>query len=352
MSRTQGDPEEGGRSMEYVLLGRTGVRVSPLCLGTMNFGLRTPASEAERILNRAREAGINFIDTADVYGAGDNRTSASGVGESERIIGAWLARSGLRDRLVLATKAFFPTDPSDPNAGGASRRHILRACEESLVRLGTDRIDLFQLHWPSAEVPLDETLRALEDLVRAGKVLYVGTSNFDPWKIVEALWIASDLRLHRVVSEQAPYSMVCRAAERYLLPMANRHHVAVLAWSPLWGGFLTGKYRAGEPFPDGSRFTMDLPLWAIWKNRMEPAAFDLLGHLDAIAVRHGRSVSQIALGWTLRRPGITALVIGPRTVEQLEDNLAALSVELDESDLSIIDCHAPPGRALVRPLPA
>jgi aryl-alcohol dehydrogenase-like predicted oxidoreductase len=201
-------------------------------------------------------------------------------------------------------------------------------------------------------VPIEETLRALDDLVSAGKILYYGTSNFAPWQIMEALWVGSELRLHQVVSEQAPYSMVCRAAERFLLPMARKHHLAVLAWSPLWGGLLTGKYQLGAPHPVGSRFALDLPLWSIWKDHLLPSAFDLIGQLQGIARRRGRSVSQIALGWALGQPGITSLVIGPRTLEQLDDNLAALIVSLEEDDLSLIDQYAPPGGALVRPRPA
>ncbi len=337
--------------MEYVLLGRTGVRVSPLCLGTMNFGLRTPPQEARRLLAEARSAGINFIDTADVYGAAD-RDNATGIGESERIIGDCLAETGGRDRIILATKAYFPTDPADPNARGAGRRHLIAACEASLRRLATDYIDLYQLHWPSAEVPLDETLRALDDLIRSGKIRYIGTSNFAPWQIVQSLWISRELGLHRVVSEQAPFSLVLRFSERYLMPMARENGIALLAWSPLWGGFLAGTYPAPGRIPEGSRFSVEYPLWTIWRRAVQPAAWGLLDLLRTLARARGCTVSQLAIGWILQHPGITSVVIGPRTPDQLRDNLGALEVRLGADDREAIDRLAPAGGLLVQPTAA
>ena len=230
--------------MEYRLLGRTGVRVSPLTLGCMMFGRRTEPEDAYAIVDRALDAGINFLDTANVYSRG----------RSEEITGEALQRNGQRARVVLATKVHGTMDDDDPNAQGTSRRHLVEQCEASLRRLQTDWIDLYQLHRPRPEIAIDETLRALDDLVRAGKVRYLGTSTFGAWQVVEALWAAKELGLNRFVCEQPPYNLLDRRVERELLPMCQTYGLAAIPWSPLAGGLLTGKYRRGEPPPEGTRY--------------------------------------------------------------------------------------------------
>ena len=230
-------------AMEYQSLGRTGVQVSPLCLGGMLFGEQTDEAEALAIIDRALDAGLNFLDTANIY----NR------GRSEEIIGRALRLNGRRARVVLATKVHGTMDAHDPNAGGTSRRHIVEQCEASLRRLQTDVIDLYQLHRPMSTIPIDETLRALDDLVRSGKVRYLGTSTFGAWQLMEALWVSRELGLNRVVCEQPPYHLLDRRIERELVPMAQTYGLALIPWSPLAGGFLSGKYRRGEGPPPGSR---------------------------------------------------------------------------------------------------
>lgn len=222
--------------IEQASLGRTGMSVSRVALGTMNFGGRTPARDATRILDRAFERGVTFVDTADVYGH-EPEDFTVGRGRSEEIVGAWLA--GRRDEVVLATKLFFPMHER-PGGLGPSRANVIRACEASLRRLGTDWIDLYQLHHPSNDVPIDETLRALDDLVGAGKVRYVGTSSFAAWQLVESLWVSSDRRLVPVSSEQPVYNLLDRRVERELIPMATTYGLGLLTWSPLAGGVLAG----------------------------------------------------------------------------------------------------------------
>src|SRR5258708_4902560 len=230
--------------MEYRALGRTGVHVSPLCLGCMNFGWGTEDDESFRIIHAALDAGINFLDTANVYGRG----------ASETITGKALAIGGRRDKGFLATKVHGTMDDVDPNAKGKSRFHIIRQCEASLRRLQTDHIDLSQLHRPQPEIPVDETLRAMDDLIRAGKVLYIGTSTYGAWQLVEALWVAKELGLNRFVCEQPPYNILDRRIERELIPMCRTYGFGIIPWSPIAGGLLTGKYRKDAPAPPRSRY--------------------------------------------------------------------------------------------------
>src|SRR5512135_2463012 len=228
--------------MEYRSLGRTGVKVSPLCLGAMNFGAPTSAEESLRIMNRALEAGINFVDTANVYNGG----------ESERIVGRALKENGRRDQVVLATKVHNPMG-TGPNDGGDSRYHIMRACEDSLRRLQTDRIDLYQLHRPPMTMPQDETLRAFDDLIHAGKVLYIGCSTHPAWMVMEALAISEQHHLAHYISEQPPYNLLDRRVENELIPLCQKYGLAILPWSPLAGGILAGRYPPGEKFAEGTR---------------------------------------------------------------------------------------------------
>jgi aryl-alcohol dehydrogenase-like predicted oxidoreductase len=314
--------------MEYRNLGRTGVKVSALCLGTMMFGRRTNEADSIAIIEHALGAGINFVDTANAYSAG----------ESERIVGKALAKAGKRASTVVATKAFFPLDQSDPNGRGLSRRHLIDACDASLERLGTDWIDLYQLHRAQADIPIDETLRALDDLIRDGKVRYIGTSMFPAWKIVEALWAAKEFGLNRFVCEQSTFNMLDRTAEREVLPAAQSFGIGVISWGPLCGGLLSGKYRRDDQNVEGR--------WRGGKDNfgraVTQAAFDVIEAHVAHANDKACTPSQLALAWNAAQPGITAPIIGPRTMDQLIDNLGAIDIELTPEDLARVDAVAPP----------
>jgi aryl-alcohol dehydrogenase-like predicted oxidoreductase len=314
--------------MDYRNLGRTGVKVSPLCLGTMVFGRSTNEADSIAIIEHALGQGINFIDTANAYSQG----------ASEGFTGKALARSGRRAQVVLATKAFFPMDSEDPNARGVSRRHLIDACEASLKRLGTDWIDLYQLHRPDAAVPIDESLRALDDLIRAGKIRYIGTSMFAGWKIVEALWAARELGLNRFVTEQSAFNLLDRTAEREVLPAARSFGVGVLSWGPLCGGLLSGKYRRGDVAAEGR--------WHGGKDNfgrpVTDAAFNVIEAHIAHAADKGCSPSQLALAWNAAQPGVVAPIVGPRTLEQLIDNLGAIDVAVTAEDCARIDAVVAP----------
>lgn len=328
--------------MDYRLFGRTGVKVSPLGLGCMNFGGRSTAAEATEIIEAALDSGINFIDTANVYGH-DPANFQVGRGRSEEIVGQALRPDGRRERVFLATKLHFPM-ADEPNMQGSSRRHVIAACDASLRRLQTDYIDLYQLHHPSNDVPMDETLRALDDLIQAGKVRYIGTSSFAAWQIMESLWISKEYRLNRVVCEQPAYNLLDRRIERELVPMAQTYDLAIVPWSPTAGGFFAGKYRRGAPPPDDSRFA------AFWKGedrRLNEQAFAILDVVEALSAEHSCTPYQFALAWCSQQPGVTSPIIGPRTLEHLRDALGALSVQLTPDDIARIDAAAPPGRASV-----
>ncbi|HZQ38011.1 MAG TPA: aldo/keto reductase, partial [Dehalococcoidia bacterium] len=230
--------------MEYRNLGRTGVKVSSICLGAMMFGGRTSPEDSAAIIDKAIDHGINFIDTANRYS----------LGRSEEVVGEAIKRRGRRDSLVLATKVHGQMDAEDPNAQGNSRRHIIQQCEASLRRLQTDWIDLYQIHRPQSDIPIDETLRAMDDLIRDGKVRYIGSSTFGAWQLVESVYVAKELGLNRFICEQPPYNLVDRRIERELVPMALTYGFALIPWSPLAGGLLTGKYQRGQPMPEGARF--------------------------------------------------------------------------------------------------
>lgn len=320
--------------MDYRSFGRTGVQVSRLCLGSMMFGGATEKPESIRIIDAALEAGINFIDTANVYSRG----------ASEEVVGAALCANGKRDHVVLATKVHGRMDDYDPNAEGNSARHIISQCEASLRRLQTDWIDLYQIHRPSPSVPLDETLRALDRLVRDGKVRYIGFSTFAAWQVVESIWVAKELGLHRVVSEQPPYHLLDRRVERELIPVAQTYGLAVIPWSPLASGFLTGKYRRGTTsHPSDSRLARQRDS----ARHFGETAFDVLDVVEALAKEKGCTPSQLAVAWCAAAPAVTSPIIGPRTMGQLEDNLGALDVELTDEDRNRLDVVAPPGRATV-----
>ena len=317
--------------MEYRNFGRTGMKVSQLCMGCMYFGAKTPEEEAYKLFDACIDAGINFFDTANVY----NR------GTSESVLGKILADRGNREKLVIATKVHGRMDDDDPNAAGNSRRHIIEQCEASLKRLGTDYVDLYQIHRPDSHVPIDETLRALDDLVRAGKVRYIGTSTYAAWQSVEALWASKELGLNRFVSEQPPYSIADRRIERELLPMARTYGYGIIPWSPLAGGLLTGKYGRGKEAPEGARYAdSSRPNLA---KRVTERLYDALEELEELVVGKGVTMSQFALAWVMNQPGVTSPIIGARNLEQLRDNLEALEVEIADADRERVDEIVPPG---------
>jgi aryl-alcohol dehydrogenase-like predicted oxidoreductase len=317
--------------MQYRNLGTTGVSVSNLCLGAMllgPFGNRDP-DESVRMIHAALDAGINFIDTADVYSRG----------VSEEIVGRALA--GVRDDVVISTK-FHGDMGGDRNRRGNSRRWIMRACEDSLRRLGTDWIDLYFAHRPETDIDLDETLGALSDLVHQGKVRYLGCSTFPAEQIVEAQWTSQRRARERFVCEQPPYSIFARAAEGAVLPTCERYGMGVIPWSPLNGGWLTGRYRRGAELPTKGRIRA-LP------ERYDPALpavarkYDLIEELAVVADEAGCSLTHLALGFVLRHRAITAAIIGPRTMEQLLDQLPASDLVLDDAVMDRIDEIVPPG---------
>jgi aryl-alcohol dehydrogenase-like predicted oxidoreductase len=306
--------------MELRPLGRTGVKVSSLCLGCMMFGGKTTPTDSFDIIDKALDAGINFIDTANVYS----------IGRSEEVTGEALQRNGRRNHVILATKVHGVMNAEDPNMQGNSRRHIIEQCEASLRRLKTDWIDLYQIHRPQSDIPIDETLRALDDLVRAGKVRYLGSSTFAAWQLTEAYYVAKELGTHRFICEQPPYNLLDRRIERELLPMAQTYGMAIIPWSPLAGGLLTGKYTRGEEPPEGARFAdQENP---IYRRRLNDRIYDVVDGLKPIATEKNCTLSQLALAWVMRQPGVTAPIIGPRTMEQFEDNMGAVNVEITDDD--------------------
>jgi aryl-alcohol dehydrogenase-like predicted oxidoreductase len=318
--------------MELRALGQTGAKVSPLCLGAMMFGAwgETDHDESIRIIHRALDSGINFVDTADVYSRG----------ESEEIVGKALA-GGRRDNVILATKV-HGTMGDDPNEFGNSRRWIMREVENSLRRLGTDWIDLYQIHRPEDDTDIDETLGALTDLVQQGKVRYIGSSTFPASQIVEAQWVAERRGRERFVCEQPPYSALVRGIEADVLPTCRRHRMGVIAWSPLAGGWLSGKWRkdAGEL---GSRRSAMIPErydLSVPENQRKLDAADALAQL---ADEAGITLIELALAFVLRHPAVTAAIIGPRTMEHLDSQLSAADVELTADVLDRIDEIVPPG---------
>jgi aryl-alcohol dehydrogenase-like predicted oxidoreductase len=321
--------------MEMRTLGRTGVKVSPLCLGAMMFGAwgNPDHDDCISIIHAALDAGINFVDTADVYSAG----------ESEEIVGKALA--GRRDEIVLATKVHGVMG-RDPNMQGNSRRWIVRECEASLRRLGTDHIDLYQIHRPEPHTDVDETLAALSDLIHDGKVLYAGSSTFPASEIVEAQWTAERRGRERFVCEQPPYSMLVRGIEADVLPTCQRYGMGVIPWSPLSGGWLSGKWRKSNDTNESRRAVLlpDRYDLSIPGNQRKLDAADALG---ALADKHEISLIHMAIAFVIRHPAVTSAIIGPRTMEQLEGQLGAADVELPDEILDAIDEIVPPGVTLL-----
>ncbi len=314
--------------MQYRTLGRTGLKVSALCMGTMQFGWSADEPLAHQILSAAYEAGLNFIDTADIY---SRWVPGNPGGVAEEIIGRWVKAAGIpRDRLVIATKVRGRMG-EDPNAEGLHRIHIMQAVEASLRRLQMDYIDLYQTHWPDQDTPIDETLRALDDLVKQGKVRYIGASNYAAWELMESLWAAERNHTVRYVSLQPHYNLVGRAEfERELRAVCLKFGIGVIPYSPLAGGFLTGKYRRGQSAPESVRARG-------LQHAMTEKNFDLIALMDSIGKAHNASVSQVALAWMLADPVITSPIIGPNKMAQWTDNLGALDVSLTAEEKKQLD---------------
>jgi aryl-alcohol dehydrogenase-like predicted oxidoreductase len=325
--------------MKYRQLGSTGTQVSVLCLGAMTFGEADEKSFMHRVgsdekesfamLDRALEAGINFVDTADVYGQD---------GLSERVFGSWIASRKARDKIVVATKGRFRMAPG-PNGTGASRLRITRAIDASLSRLGTDRIDLYQIHMQDLRTPEEELVRALDDAVRAGKIVYFGASNYAAYRLMESLWVADKRSLDRFVTLQAHYNLATRSLEREHVPLCAKFGLGILPWSPLAAGLLTGKYRRGQAAPEGTRL-------AQWKARYQ--GFDternwaIVEALEAVASELSKPPSQVALAWLLAKPVVSSVIFGARTVAQLEENLGAGDLELPAEAVARLDAASAP----------
>lgn len=325
--------------MELRQLGRSGLKVSALSLGAMTFGesqtfmkgVTSPDDEARRVFDAAIDAGVNLVDTANVYSEG----------RSEELTGEWIKDK--RDRVLLATKCRFPIGfglrPIQPWDMGLSRKAILKACEDSLRRLGTDTIDLYQVHLQDRSVPIEETLRALDDLVTQGKIRYFGCSNYTAYRLTESLWAADKRNTHRYESVQLQWSLAVRDAEREIIPACRTFGLGTLIWSPLARGFLSGKYQKGQPPPAGSRLES-------WQDTLRQydndSMWKLIDVLGAVAKRHETTHAAIALAWLLARPEVSTIIVGARTVKQLEDNLAALRVKLTPADIRELDDASKP----------
>ena len=313
--------------MHYRILGRTGVKVTPLCLGTMNFGARSDEAQAGAIMDAYTSLGGNFIDTANVYNDG----------RSEEIIGRWIKQTSKRDEIVLSTKVHGRRSPHINDAGN-HRWHIVREVEKSLKRLNTERIDVYHIHRPDADTPIDQTLRALDDLVRQGKVLYLASSVFAGWQLAEAHYVAQTLGTARFDIEQPQLNIIDRRIESEILPFCRKYEVATITWAPLARGRLAGVYtRGGRKIPKGTWYD------AQKKTDFPASQWPVMEAVDRLADVRGISSSQFAIAWCLQVPGVTCPIIGPRTVDQLRDNMEALKVKLSAEELKAVDELNPPG---------
>lgn len=312
--------------MQTRSLGRSGLQVPELCLGTMTFGLQTNEQVSCDILDRALDRGLDFLDTADVYPLGGKLED---VGRTEEILGRWMEARGNRDRILLATKCRGRMGPGS-NDEGLSRQHILRAVDESLRRLRTDWLDLYQTHFFDPNTPIDETLRALDDLVRSGKVRYIGCSNYPAWRLGEALAASERLGVARYESVQPRYNLLYREIETELLPLCAAQGLGVLVYNPLAGGLLAGKYRQGEEPSQGSRFTLGTAAkiyqWRYW----QPAQFEAVEALNKLAEERGMNLVSVSIAWVLEQPGISSVIIGASRPDQLDASFAALELKLDD----------------------
>lgn len=314
--------------MQYRYLGNTGVQVSPLCLGTMMFGGQTSEADSRAIIDKAIELGINFMDTADMYNAG----------ESEAVLGR--ALKGRRDNIVVATKGRQVMGET-PNEQGGSRLHLMQALDNSLRRLDMDHVDVYYLHAPDYQVPIDQTLRAMDDMVRSGKVRYIACSNVRAWRLCEALWTSDRLGLDRFACVQPLYNIVNRDIEVELFPLCREHSLGVVSYSPLARGILTGKYKPGEEYPEGSRAARADPRMV--QAELRESSIEVAARLNEYCQDKGAAASQFSLAWCLANPQLTSIIIGPRTMEHFDDNLGCLDVEITQADEEFIDSLVPPG---------
>lgn len=314
--------------MEYRRLGRSGLNISSLVLGTMNFGNPTEKAEALHIINTAIEVGINIFDCADIYANG----------ESERILGEAFVQNGKRKEVFITSKVFNKTG-SGPNDFGNSKHHILDACEKTLQRLQTDYIDIYFLHRTDFNVPQEETLAALDLLVKQGKIRYAAVSTHPTWRTVEALWLADKYHYPKFICEQPPYNLLDRRIENEIVPMCQAYDLGIITWSPLAHGVLAGRYTDASNIPEGSRGS----LRQVYAERITQKGIEVSIEFAKKANEKGCSAAQLAVAWVLHQPGITGTILGPRTLEQFESLLPAIDIKLDETDLSFCDSLAPPG---------
>jgi aryl-alcohol dehydrogenase-like predicted oxidoreductase len=314
--------------MKYRRLGRSGLMISEIVLGTMNFGNPTDKAESFKIIDAALSAGVNLFDCADVYAEG----------ESERILGEAFSRNGKRQEVLITSKVFMRTGEG-PNDAGNSKHHILAGCERSLRRLKTDYIDIYFLHRTDFGVPQEETLSALDLLVRQGKVRHVGCSTHPPWRVVEAYWIADKHHYPKFVAEQPPYNLLDRRAETEIIPMCQSYDLGIICWSPLAQGVLAGRYRDATQIPPGSRGAFK----KVYGDRITQEGIEVAQRLLQSAAAKGCTLPQLAVAWALHQPGITGTIIGPRTLDHFKDLLGAVNVSLDASDLEFCDALVPPG---------
>lgn len=318
--------------MQYRRLGRSGLQISSLVLGTMNFGNPTEKEEAFRIIDTAIDAGINLFDGADIYAQGD----------SERILGEAFKRNGKRKDVLITSKVFNRTG-SGPNDQGNSKHHILDACEQSLHRLQTDYIDIYFLHRSDFNVPQEESLAALDLLVKQGKVRHIACSTHPPWRTVEALWLADKHHYPKFVCETPPYNLLDRRIENEIIPMCQAYDLGIISWAPLAHGVLAGRYTNASKLPEGSRGT----LRTVYRERITQEGVEVGLKFTKKAEEKGCSAARLAVAWILNRPGITGTILGPRNLEQLEGLLPALDIMLDDNDMKFFDSLVPPGRYVV-----
>jgi aryl-alcohol dehydrogenase-like predicted oxidoreductase len=319
--------------MKIRQMGRTGLKVSEICLGTMTFGNQADQETSFAIMDAADQAGVNFFDTADVYPLGGDPGTQ---GRTEEIVGNWLKDRGARERIVLATKCRGAMG-SGPNDEGLSRKHIMSAYDASLRRLQTDYIDLYQVHSPDPSTPIEETLRALDDLVHAGKVRYIGCSNYQAWQLAEALWTSDKLGLARFDCDQPRYNMLFRMIEDEILPLCRSQGVGVIAYNPLAGGMLTGRYRERREYENNQRFGLKNSGELYRKRYWKDAVFEEVDRLGTFFEARGKSLTHVALAWVLQQPGITSAILGASRPEQLQDSLKGVDLTLDADDVQACD---------------
>ena len=311
--------------MEYRRLGKHGLEVPALCLGTMTFGLQVGETDSQAILDKALSYRLNFLDTADAYPLGGTRDT---IGDTEALLGRWMQQRGNREQLIIASKCFAPTR-SRPNNMGLSRQHIIESVEQSLKRLQTDYIDLYQSHGYDPHTPIEESLRAFDDLVRAGKVRYVGCSNYPAWRLGEAIKVANVLGITGYASVQPRYNLLYRDIETELLPLANHEGLGVLVYNPLAGGFLSGKYQPGQSPESGTRFTLGTAAERYQERYWHDSQFEAVESLKAIVADRDLNLVSVAVAWVLKQKGISSAIIGVSKTEQLDANLAALDITFD-----------------------